>query len=63
MIFTDQPQLTQKFQGAIDRREAHIGVALLYALCNLLDAQVIVGLLDDTQDHVALWRETIPLLA
>jgi hypothetical protein len=62
MAFTDQAQLAQKLQGTIDRREAHIGVALLHAFRDLFYAQVFVGLLNDAQDHMALWRQSIALL-
>jgi hypothetical protein len=54
VIFPHETQFAQQFQCAVDGGEADIGITLLNAFSDLIYAEMLIGLLDDTQDHMAL---------
>src|SRR5260370_7387323 len=61
--FAYEPQFSQQFQCAVNCRKAHIRIAFLDTFCDLINAQVLICFLNDTQNHVTLRCQPVSSLA
>jgi hypothetical protein len=61
--FVDQPLFLEEIDGAIDGDEMDVFINFLGAAENLIDVEMLFGVVHDLKNHAALTRETDAALA